>query len=225
LIPRLFNWVAGRPNFKSARLTELTRFSLTTDFYKDYPPPFVLYEHVVAPHPPFNIDRNGNATTRWKAFSDMEDGGHATLGGPRRQQRYIEGYLEKLRYVNAEVVKQLQAMVEDVPAPKVIMLHGDHGGGAYYLPDDPELSCLNERYSPFLAVYTDDPQIRAAFAHIATERVNLVNLYRLIFDARFGTDLGLAADRSWFNSWDSPRELIELSDEQISASCNVAAGS
>jgi hypothetical protein len=219
LIPRLMQLISGRPNYKSARLSEVVRHSLATDFYKYQEPPYMLYEHVLAPHPPFNVDRYGVDTDKWPEFGTLADGADATLGDPALQRLYKNGYLEKLRYVNTAILEQLRVMIRDIPSPKVIMVHGDHGGGAYYFPDELSRSCLKERYSPFLAVYTDDPAIRDAFAHIKTQRVNLVNLYRIIFDARFGAQLGLLPDKSWFASWENPESSVEISNESIDAEC------
>jgi hypothetical protein len=220
LVRRTIYALLNRAGYKSAGLIEITRHALETEFYKDHEGPYLLYEHVLAPHPPFNVDREGRSTNKWSMFWGLADGSHATYGKPSLQRLYVNGYLEKLRYVNGAILDQVKRMIRDIPAPKVIMIHGDHGSGAYYFPEDLSRSCLKERYKPFLAVYADDPAIHAAFAHITTERVNLVNLYRIIFDARFGTELSLAPDRSWFVQYDTPPvEVTELSDEQIEADC------
>jgi hypothetical protein len=76
-----------------------------------------------------------------------------------------------------------------------------------------------------LAIYTDVPEIKAAFSQIITARVNLVNLFRMIFDARFGTQMGIVPDHSWFASWDAPQRAVELRDEQIAAACILPADS
>jgi hypothetical protein len=218
LIPRVLSRLTGKPGRWSTSFSALTRHSLATEFYLEHEAPYLLYEHVLAPHPPFNIDRHGNYTNDWPEFGGLADGADATSGDPRLQRAYIAGYLEKLRYLNKMLLAQVKIMIREIPSPKVIMIHGDHGGGAYYFPEgDPSQSCLYERYKPFLAVYSDDISIREAFAGIKSERINLVNLYRIIFDARFGTDIGNAPDRSWFTRWEMPQ--IELTDDDIEARC------
>jgi hypothetical protein len=220
-LPRAVYWMLGRPSYYSVSISEAVQHAVDTDFYRSQEVPYVLYEHVLAPHPPFNLDRNGADTDKWSQFGNVADGAHATKGDTVLQRLYIEGYLEKLRYVNGAMLEQLQSMIRDIPSPKVIMLHGDHGGGAYYFPDEPARSCLQERYSPFLAVYSDDPDIQAAFAHIKTDRVNLVNLYRILFDARFGTEMGRLDDQSWFTSWKAPQQPEKLADARINAACEL----
>ena len=205
---------------KSERMNEIVRHAVTTKFYRDHRAPFFLYEHVLAPHPPFTVDRIGRMTTKWlQHFGGAADGDHVTLGNPELQAQYKAGYLEKLRYINQAILKQVTSMIQDIPAPKIIIIHGDHGSGAYLFHNDPDRTCLKERMSPFLAIYTDNLRLRQAFAKFQRERFNLVNLYRIIFDASFGTDLGTADDRSYFLEWDSPKHPHRLGDKRINRPC------
>jgi hypothetical protein len=195
------------------------RHAFTTDFYLDEDTPFLLYEHILAPHPPFTIDRDGHDTQQWTNFSTMADGNHATKGEQSLIDEYKQGYLEKLRYANGALIKQARKMIQEIPGPKIIMVHGDHGSGAYYNHDYPESSCLSERYNTFLAIYADNPEVRKKLVSLGSERFNLINLYRLIFDINFDTNMGLLEDKSFFAAWDTPQQLALLEDKQISASC------
>jgi hypothetical protein len=197
------------------------RHALTTDFYRTAKTPFLLYEHVLAPHPPFIIDRDGNDTSQWKEFNSISAD---TKGEKKLIEGYKQGYLEKLRYTNAAVLEQTRKMIRDIPGPKIILVHGDHGSGAYFDdtdPNDPGSTCLSERYNTFLAVYSNDPIIRDKFMRLETERFNLVNLYRLIFDAKFESDIGLLEDQSFYAAWHSPQQLNRLDEKQISAECSI----
>ena len=76
--------------------------------------------------------------------------------------------------------------------------------------DDRLATCLKERFSPFFAVYSTDPQFTDALA----DDLNLVNLYRVLFNTVFGTDLRLLRSRSFYTPWrrggnsDTERQLI-----------------
>jgi len=193
--------------------------ALNTEFYRSADSPYLLYEHIIAPHPPFVIDRDGNDTDQWVQFNTLATGNHATYGLPHLAEEYQEGYREKLLYTNTEILKQLRKMIRDIPGPKIILLHGDHGSGSFYYHEYPEFSCLSERYNTFLAVYADDPAVQEKFAGLATERFNLVNIYRLIFDASFGTDLGKLEDKSYFARWSTPQKPILLPEQELAGSC------
>jgi hypothetical protein len=88
--------------------------------------------------------------------------------------------------------------------------------------DEGSLAELSEeRFSTFLAVYSDDAAIREAFAGIASDRPNVINLYRTLFDARFGAGaaLGPLADRSYFVRWQRPQRPELLSEPDREAAC------
>ena len=197
------------------------RHAFTTDFYRKQETPFLLHEHILAPHPPFNIDRDGKDTQQWVNFNTLADGSHGHKGEPKLIEEYKQGYVEKLRYANGAFIKHARKLIQDIPAPKIIMVHGDHGSGAYYYPEDLERSCLSERYNTFLAVYADDPATRKKYTSLESERFNLINLYRLLFDISFGTDMGPLEDQSFFARWKAPQQLTLLQDEQIMAACEI----
>ena len=200
------------------------RNALTTDFYLSVETPFLLYEHVLAPHPPFIIDREGEDTSQWQEFNSIKAGNAATEGKKELIEGYKQGYLEKLRYTNAALLKQTRKMISEIPGPKIIMVHGDHGSGAHLNdrdPNGPGNTCLSERYNTFLAIYSNDPIIRNRLMSLKSERFNLINLYRLIFDMYFETDIGLLKDQSFFASWKKPQQLNLLDEQQIKAECSI----
>jgi hypothetical protein len=195
---------------------EFLRHALTTDFYNEAKPPYMLYEHVLAPHPPFVIDRDGNTDIRSEYFNTISDANHATGNHPELIQLYRHGYLEKLLYTNKAALKQVSKMIADIEGSKIIIIHGDHGSGASHNYDSQQFdSCLSERFSPFLAVYSDDSKLQKKLAAIAADEFNLVNLYRVIFDETFGTELGQLKSRSFFVPWDQPQQPQLLDQAQL----------
>jgi hypothetical protein len=182
--------------------------------------PFFLYEHILAPHPPFNVDAGGRYTERWREhFWNISDGDHATHGDPSLQAAYRDGYTAKLQFINARIVTQLRDAIATVPTPKVVIVHGDHGGGAHLVQGDATATCQRERMSPLFAVYTDDPELRAAFAGAAQPGYNIVNTYRIIFDRLYERLIDPLDSHSFFVSWDAPDEVVPLSEARLSASC------
>lgn len=170
--------------------------------------PLFVYEHIVAPHPPFNIDRNGEQRPITGMPEGLGDGMYFTQNDDDMRRRYREGYVEKLRYVNDAILTQIDAIKETFTGPLIIVLHGDHGGGLYYNEDSMADTCLNERYSPLLAVYASDPALSAEFAKEFAGDFNLVNIYRVIFRRLLDIDLPSLPSPSGFVSWDIKQSFV-----------------
>ena len=107
------------PAARSAPLDLRVKSALSLDVVDKLQPPFFLYSHVLAPHPPFTIDRNGNPTNRW-GFSLINDGDHALGNDESLLALYREGYLEKLRYTNKVVLVQVKRIIEEIEGPLVM---------------------------------------------------------------------------------------------------------
>lgn len=180
--------------------------------------PFFFYTHIVAPHPPFDVDRMGGFRKSILASRGMADGDHSHYGNPEARREYWRGYLEKLQFTNREVLRYVTQVINERPDPKIIVIHGDHGGGLYFDHDDASATCLRERYSPLLAVYSSDGRLQEAVPN----DLNLVNLYRVIFNEYFGTDMAMLPGRSFFASWENPMQHVPISREDMNAFCPAA---
>ena len=187
------------------------RFALDHHDYGGIEEPMFVLSHILSPHPPFTIDRDGKPMD--DPESDLSDGNHWIRGDSQRRRMYRDGYLEKLRFTNRALVEQLRRLIASVSGPKVIIIHGDHGGGMFLDQDDRLATCLKERFSPFFAVYSTDPQFTDALA----DDLNLVNLYRVLFNTVFGTDLRLLRSRSFYTPWKDPTDLQEVTREDLSS--------
>ncbi len=187
------------------------KYALASHDYSAMARPFFLYNHILTPHPPFDIDRNGNP--RAEALHRFEDANHWFGDRADLREQYREGYLEKTRYTNRALLTQLKALINDYPDPKIIVVHGDHGGGLLYNHDDWTKSCLPERFSTLLAVFASDHRLTDGLSH----DMNLVNLYRAVFSTLFGAELAPLADKHYFASWDGAVSLRELTREQVTS--------
>ncbi|MEE8444702.1 MAG: hypothetical protein V3S44_05085, partial [Alphaproteobacteria bacterium] len=141
---------------------------------------------------------------------------------PRRPAsvlRYRDGYINKLRFTNDEVYAYVKRILAESPDPKIIIIHGDHGGGIFMDHNDPEGSCHKERLSPLVAVYSSDGALQRAIP----EDVNLVNLYRIVFNNYFATDMALRPNESWFVTFDDPTSRTLIGPEELRKSCPIEA--
>jgi hypothetical protein len=181
--------------------------------------PIHLYQHILAPHPPFTITVEGGDTQRWLPYTQFIATGNAIIyGQPERREHYIQGYLEKLRYTNRALIGHIDRIMAAIPEPRVIIIQSDHGGSAYYNHDEQELACIRERYGTLFAVQAspEAPFIRDG----ENGAYNSVNIYRDIFAAYFGFETPPLPAKSYFSGWNNLRQLepVDLSSAKACAS-------
>lgn len=203
-------------------LISLLKANFKSDFITTLEPPFFYTFHAIAPHPPFTIDRDGNQTTRWlNEFGSISGGSHAHHLEPALQEQYKLGYIEKLLYTNQATLEFVERTLSNVRTPLIIIIHGDHGSGVLLDVDSPEHSCLQERYSPYLAIYSSSPEIGERLKQSASARFNLVNIYRVLFDELFEQDIQLEEDQSFFVSYDKPDEGVQIEHDDLARQCDL----
>jgi len=186
----------GRHN---ALLTSAFSHSL----YQEVTKPFFLYQHILSPHPPFIFDDEGNTTKYFSAFLTTKDGNHSTGLIKENIEIYKKGYINKLNVTNKLLLEQLDQLFKEPPEDLVIIIQGDHGGGAHLDQNSSVNTCLSDRFSPLFAVFSTDESIRNAFSEYKSSSYNIVNTYRIILSKIFDTRLPLLEDHSWFIPWNN----------------------
>jgi hypothetical protein len=205
----------AEPATRTAPLDRQVRDALSPDLVDRLRSPFFLYSHILAPHPPFTMDRAGRPTNRW-GFSLLGDGDHAMGGDESLLGPYREGYLEKLRYVNAAVLGQVARMIDRIEGPLIIVVQGDHGSGSLLSQDSLEKTCLMERMRTTVAIYSNVPEVRAAVAARGID--NTVNIYRVLFAALTGTSIP-DADGQYFSKWRALNQPVSLAGVDFDRNC------
>ena len=176
----------------------------------------------MTPHPPFTLDRHGNAETRWsKKFGTLAGASNAHRMQPQLQKAYAEGYAEKLLFTNNATLDYVTRVLESITGPLIIIINGDHGSGVLLDLESRENSCLRERFSPYLAIYTNSDQLRDRVKGHASSSFNLVNTYRLVFGTLFGQDIPLRENRSTFVNWEDMRENSSVSPQELEQACEI----
>ena len=180
------------------------KFSLQEHAIDGLQPPYFVYNHIIAPHPPFSVTPDG--AYRPDIFG-ISDGSHRELDAKQRHANYRAGYIDKLQFTNRSILEMVRRLLDEVPDPKIVILHSDHGGGMYLNHNDWSRTCLKERFANFLAVYSSDPRLTDVIAN----QTNLVNLYRTILSEVFGANYPPLPSRNYFVSWNEI-EHFELLD-------------
>jgi hypothetical protein len=137
-----------------------------------------VFAHLVVPHLPYTFGPNGEVP----AFQ----GKNAT------QEEIGAAYVDQVKFVNKEILKVIDTLIQDSEVPPVIIVQGDHGP----LPDlseDPleRLPILNAYFLP--GVPTDK---------ILYPSISPVNSFRVVLNSYFGQDLPLLEDLSYFGPED-----------------------
>lgn len=169
--------------------------------------PKFVFAHIIAPHPPFVFDRNGNPIQPDWEYTIFDATQFA--GG---KEEYLLGYREQVMYINQLVIEMVDQILQNSSSPPIVILQADHGPAAL-MGSSLETSCLNERFSILNAYYLPDGNISILYPSITP-----VNTFRVIFNAYFGTHVEPLPDRNYF-SWGDRYNFIDVTD-QVDAPCN-----
>jgi len=148
--------------------------------------PKFVFGHLLLPHDPYVFDADGSFMDRAQV----------------ERQGPVDSYRRQLSYANDRMLQLVDRILADSGPDAVIMLQADEGPfPARYRADEWEFQWrdardeeLEEKFGILFAMRVPGADLDAAGFHDA---ITPVNAFRIIFNARFGTDLPLLADRTW----------------------------
>lgn len=169
----------------------------------DTPQPRFVFVHIIAPHPPFVFDRNGDAVPTPAVFG-LNDGSHYYwLGGSEADYQRL--YADQARWVTEKIQVGLQELLHNSATPPVVVLMSDHGPGSQLNCDELGNTNLRERFGILNALLlpgvTDVP---------IGDRLAPVNTFRVLFDLYFDMELGTLPERSYFSTAPAPFEFLDI---------------
>jgi hypothetical protein len=168
--------------------------------------PRFVYAHIVAPHPPFVLDDEGNAIAPGRPFT-LNDGSHFFEDGGTPDE-YITGYTNQLTFVNNSMRTAIDAIVSEATRPVIIILQADHGPGLLLDNEAKDNTYLKERFSILNAYLLPGHGAVSLY-----DGITPVNTFRLILNQYFATDLDLLPDRSFYSTWDHPLRFFDVTEE------------
>ena len=147
------------------------------------PGPKYVFAHLVTTHPPYVHNADGSFTGRQQV---------ARLGD-------TESYRRQLTYANSRMLTLMDRIIESDP-DAVIMLQADEGPfperyrelGWEFDWREATQAELEEKFGILFAMRVPGADLEAEGFHDA---ITPVNAFRVIFNARFGTDLPMLPDR------------------------------
>lgn len=159
-----------------------------------------VFAHVIAPHPPFVFDAEGQARRPRRPFN-FGDGDH--FQGTRAE--YVEGYRDQTRYLVGRLTRLVDRLIQQPGPAPVIVVHGDHGPGSNLRWSSASDSDFEERMSIFAAyAFPGEPRPRL---HPGTTPVNAA---RLLARRYLGVNAPEVPDISSFSTWDEPYRFIRV---------------
>jgi hypothetical protein len=163
--------------------------------------PAFVFAHVLAPHPPFVFDRNGNLPPQRSGGFTFFDAQRDLGSGYSRTY-----YAEQVRYLNGRVLAAVDAILARAPIHDrpIIVIQGDHGPSTCFTEADAQFK-YRERMS-ILNAYYIPPGVTCELYDTITP----VNTFRVISDGVFGTRLGRLPDVSRYSPYESPFDFVEI---------------
>jgi hypothetical protein len=168
-------------------LRQHTLYELNTlDQVPELPGPKFVFAHILMPHPPWVIDADGSPLDRAEV---------AALGDQESMLRYLE-------YGNGRMLDAIDRILAGSGDDAVIMLQADEGpfpreyqadewGFRWREATDKQ---LEEKFGILFAMRVPGADLDAAGF---SDDITPVNTFRVIFNARFGTDFPMLPNRVW----------------------------
>ena len=163
---------------------------------------YFVYAHIIAPHPPFVFDKNGNAVLHTEPFK-LADANHYIKNHSRKG--YIAGYRQQIQYINTLVLETVDAILAQSETPPVIIIQGDHGPGAYLHWGSLKNTLPAERFSILNAYYFPDQDYTRLYPSISP-----INSFRVLLNQFFDTNYELIPDRHYYSPWGYPFDFTEI---------------
>jgi hypothetical protein len=166
-------------------------------------PPVFVYAHILCPHPPFVFDAKGNVTTPEQML------------GPRRRTgardplaEQVAQYVEQTRFVNRKVETVVDTLLNGSEWPTVIILQSDHGPSSRTDWENVARTDVGERMAVLLAC-----RLPAAPGFRLDDDLSTVNVFRIVLDSCFGTDLGRLPNQNYYSTPRHPYRFIRVTDD------------
>jgi hypothetical protein len=184
---------ATQRKFILASLDELARVP-------SIPGPKFVFAHIIAPHPPFVLDENGNP--RHPDYPYVTGDGASFASD---KEYYRQAYIGQVKYLNGQILVVVDQILKTSSRPPVIIIQGDHGPGLLLMNGDSVKSCLWERASILNAYYFPDHKVDMLYPSISP-----INSFRTIFNTYFGASFDLLPDKTFFSLFNVPYDFVDI---------------
>ena len=168
--------------------------------------PMFLFAHIVAPHPPFVLNLNGDSFEQLKNhILSYHDGSHFHSFNASLMKEYKENYIFQLKKLNKLILEMLDRILAKKERDRIIILQSDHGPGLLLNWENPTIETFKERL-PILNAYFLPSGEKSSLS----ESITPVNTFRLIFNYYFNGNYEILDNKSYFSTWLNPQRFINV---------------
>ncbi len=185
--------------FEVRRARTLTAFEKLSEIPELEEPTFT-FAHIIAPHPPFVFDRDGNPIDPNEPFSLGFAYGKETEA---ELKDFVRGYREQLIFVNRRITQVIEDILAKSETPPIIILQADHGPKA----NSPKIPYTHERMTILNAYY-----IQGKTSELLYDNITPVNSFRVVFNEVFGGEFELLPDKVYYSEYRKPYKFYDLTD-------------
>jgi hypothetical protein len=162
--------------------------------------PKMILAHILAPHPPFVFEADGQAVQPQPSRTIGDD---RVFSGPREE--YARGYRAQVQFVVKQMTDLVGSLQSRPGAAPVILLFGDHGSGSMLNANDPANTNMRERMANFAAYSMPGPTPPSLYPTIST-----LNAVRIVANRYLGATLPLLPEAAEFATLNHPYEFISV---------------
>jgi hypothetical protein len=173
------------------------------------PSPRFVMAHLLAPHPPLVLNRDGSPVpqTRPFALNDNVIVTGSNFGFTRAE--YIARYREQYNFVTARIERALsQLLAQKNSRPRIIILQSDHGPAAYHNWNNARAGYPRERMAILNAFHFSSPNHPQI-----SSRQTPVNTFRIICNYYFNTSYPRLPDKSFIANGSTIYDFIDVTDK------------
>lgn len=157
------------------------------------PGPTFTFVHLLVPHPPFMFDESGNVIPYVDDIAASYD---------------KAAYAAQLSYVNGEVTRAVDYIVEHSDREPVVIVQGDHGPALTILTQTDEQVIQWERHGILNAMLVPEEVRSDLYPSISP-----VNTFRVLLRELVDADTPSLPDRSFYNWYDAGSPAAVAGDE------------
>jgi hypothetical protein len=166
--------------------------------------PKFVFAHLVAPHPPFVFDENGNAVNPSGSLTFADA---SWLLQDITRDEYKSHYIAQLQYVNKCVLQTVDAILKQSARPPIIVIQGDHGSRMNLDWESLEHTDLREPFSILNAYYVPEQTRKQLY-----DTITPVNSFRVILNSVYGAKFAHLPDRSYYSTASHPYDFTDVTN-------------
>ena len=161
------------------------------------PGPKFVFAHFLPPHHPYLFDRQGRVLRNANLSNQFEF--------QKRLWEEKESYIDQLVFVNQQILRAVDRILETSPRPPIIIIQSDHGPNLTKgLTEDEKVRVRLANFAAYL--------LPGAPPDLIPGDTSPVNQFRILFSHYFGAELPPLTERHYTSSYRQPYAFVEVSD-------------